>query len=92
MAKAECGASNPDGSKEALPAQAVKQEEAADTASTCRICFSGEGSEKLCMPCPCRGSLQYVHMSCLRSEFLARKEWTNLTCSICKNEFTREAG
>jgi len=57
-------------------------------AVTCRVCFVGAGAESLCTPCPCRGSMRFVHPSCLRTEFLAKRNWTQLTCSVCKNEFT----
>jgi len=57
---------------------------------TCRICLHGSGEEALCSPCPCRGSMRFVHQSCLRKEFLAKRQWTCLTCSICANEYTGE--
>ncbi|CAK0861443.1 unnamed protein product [Prorocentrum cordatum] len=64
--------------------------EAPAPGTACRICLSGPGGEGVCSPCPCRGSLRWVHLSCLRTEFLARQQWTQLTCSICKNEFSGE--
>eukprot|EP00927_Polykrikos_kofoidii_P044443 TRINITY_DN38407_c0_g1_i1.p1 TRINITY_DN38407_c0_g1~~TRINITY_DN38407_c0_g1_i1.p1 ORF type:complete len:689 (-),score=95.63 TRINITY_DN38407_c0_g1_i1:374-2296(-) len=65
----------------------VSSGEACRTGSVCRICLSSAESECLSSPCPCRGTLAFVHPSCLKQEFLARREWTQLTCSICKFEF-----
>eukprot|EP00434_Breviolum_minutum_P009721 symbB.v1.2.008557.t3/scaffold511.1/size325556/4 len=60
-----------------------------DAQVACRICLAREG--ELLAPCPCRGSLRFAHLECLKKEFLARREWTQLTCSICKNEYVAPA-
>lgn len=41
-------------------------------------------------PCPCRGSLRFAHLECLKKEFLAKRQWSQLNCSICKNEYVAE--
>jgi len=55
----------------------------------CRICRSlagelGDDAGRMCSPCKCRGSLQYVHEKCLSTwlEFSNKK-----TCEICKHHF-----
>lgn len=58
---------------------------------TCKICFDDEKQEEIISPCNCKGSMAYVHKSCL-------KEWLNVnkendkyfTCSECKSPYKRE--
>src|SRR3990167_9900913 len=50
----------------------------------CRICLNEEGS--FIIPCKCSGSIQNVHLQCL-------KEWINISgktsCEICKGKFPK---
>eukprot|EP00928_Gymnodinium_smaydae_P041991 TRINITY_DN28351_c0_g2_i1.p1 TRINITY_DN28351_c0_g2~~TRINITY_DN28351_c0_g2_i1.p1 ORF type:complete len:650 (-),score=68.27 TRINITY_DN28351_c0_g2_i1:337-2286(-) len=77
------------GAPQSVEALSRGKDNAGCEANMCRICFGNE--EVLCAPCPCRGSVRFVHMSCLREEFLSRREWTNLRCSVCRYEFTGPA-
>jgi hypothetical protein len=50
---------------------------------SCRFCFESEGT--LISPCPCKGSVQFIHLECQqRSYFINR----SLECSICKKPYT----
>lgn len=67
----------------------------------CRICYeSGEESNPLISPCKCAGSMQYIHLHCLRRWMDGRLSvnngepggsattlsyfWRNLDCELCK--------
>lgn len=67
----------------------------------CRICYdSGEDGNPLISPCKCSGSMQYVHLQCLRKWMDGRLSvntnqqeqgattvsyfWRNLDCELCK--------
>ncbi|CAI2385017.1 unnamed protein product [Moneuplotes crassus] len=74
---------------------------------TCRICWSegitnlkneDEVDDLLVSPCSCTGTVQYVHLSCLRnwldSKLHTRETWCvnsyywkNIECELCKNIF-----
>lgn len=53
----------------------------------CRFCLESEESltNPLISPCPCRGSVQYVHRICLYRWLTTSPDTT--TCSICKTPF-----
>jgi hypothetical protein len=65
--------------------------------SMCRICFSEESEKEdpLISPCKCSGTMQYVHLKCLR-QWLSRNEnkkvaphvtsytWKAFHCELCK--------
>lgn len=67
---------------------------------TCRICLSDTHTQKnpLVSPCKCTGSVQFLHINCLR-EWLKTKldtsangrstvySWTSPHCELCKGEF-----
>ena len=50
----------------------------------CRICLLNDGNESLISPCKCKGTIAYVHLSCL-------ERWLNVngrhTCELCQYEF-----
>ena len=67
----------------------------------CRICYdSGDEENPLIAPCKCSGSMQYVHLQCLRKWMDGRLSvnsntqdqgtttvsyfWRNLDCELCK--------
>ena len=67
----------------------------------CRICYdSGDDGNPLISPCKCSGSMQYVHLQCLRKWMDGRLSvnsnsqdqgmttvsyfWRNLDCELCK--------
>ena len=51
---------------EALTAQHTRAaEEEEEEEPTCRVCFCGEEAGRLLAPCRCRGSVKYIHESCL---------------------------
>lgn len=67
----------------------------------CRICYdSGDEDNPLIAPCKCSGSMQYVHLQCLRKWMDGRLSvnsntqdqgtttvsyfWRNLDCELCK--------
>lgn len=65
--------------------------------SPCRICLSDafEKDDPLISPCKCTGSLQYIHLRCLKewlnSKITTRKcetysyiSWEKLECELCK--------
>ena len=33
----------------------------------CRICFNGQSEGRLITPCLCKGTMRYIHMSCLQT-------------------------
>lgn len=44
--------------------------------TTCRICLDGpNGDDPLISPCACKGSVEHVHLSCLR-------EWIRVRCGL----------
>lgn len=65
----------------------------------CRICLGGEEDEDICenpliSPCKCNGTMQYIHLECLRqwleskihtksTEFTYSYNWKNLVCELC---------
>lgn len=53
----------------------------------CRICLQDDADSDLTRPCQCSGSLQYVHVDCLRRWV---KESGRRNCEICKSAFVPE--
>ncbi|RWS19525.1 uncharacterized protein B4U80_14413 [Leptotrombidium deliense] len=47
---------------------------------TCRICFTQENQEEMIAPCGCKGSIEYIHIDCL-------KRWVTtsgkIQCDLC---------
>lgn len=78
---------------------ALDHSRASNVNPQCRICFSRDPSElnPLIAPCSCRGSLEFIHLLCLR-EWLETKvvkkvypmafyySWKNLKCEICGDD------
>lgn len=67
----------------------------------CRVCLQGlhSASNPLLSPCQCSGSLQFIHLSCLRAFIQSRLEirpngfacgyfWQKLECEICQVPFS----
>ncbi|XP_034715697.1 uncharacterized protein LOC117936594 isoform X2 [Etheostoma cragini] len=61
----------------------------------CRICHSGESSptNPLISPCSCSGSLQFVHLNCLKKWIRTKIEsglgpYTVKTCELCMGRLT----
>lgn len=54
------------------------------TSLACRICHTGTSRERLISPCHCKGSLAYVHLSCL-------ERWLNQAgrsdCELCMYKY-----
>jgi len=48
----------------------------------CRICLCGEEEEQLVRPCACRGTIEWVHGSCLQ-EWLENRQTESLRCELC---------
>ncbi len=57
-------------------------------ASQCRFCLADEKPYNLISPCICKGSLQYVHESCLQEWYKVEPE-RGLSCSVCKEPLAR---
>lgn len=53
----------------------------------CRICYDAERSEELITPCRCKGTVAFVHRSCLET-WLAEANATN--CELCHQVFQTE--
>lgn len=53
----------------------------------CRICFDAESeedaNERLISPCACRGTMKYVHKSCLNAWRRHRKSGSTACCEYC---------
>ena len=59
--------------------------------SVCRICHGDGTEESLISPCAgCRGSVAFVHFSCIQAHFRHRGDWTNLDCPTCKHPYEGE--
>eukprot|EP00445_Apocalathium_hangoei_P042596 CAMPEP_0203977678 /NCGR_PEP_ID=MMETSP0359-20131031/101734_1 /ASSEMBLY_ACC=CAM_ASM_000338 /TAXON_ID=268821 /ORGANISM="Scrippsiella Hangoei, Strain SHTV-5" /LENGTH=466 /DNA_ID=CAMNT_0050915887 /DNA_START=28 /DNA_END=1425 /DNA_ORIENTATION=- len=52
----------------------------------CRICLCGEEEEQLVRPCACRGTIEWVHGSCLQ-EWLENRQTESLRCELCLGKF-----
>lgn len=50
----------------------------------CRICYGTVSNESLLRPCQCKGSIAYVHRSCLEHWL---KQSGRSYCELCKHEF-----
>ncbi|XP_044753677.1 E3 ubiquitin-protein ligase MARCHF3-like [Coccinella septempunctata] len=53
----------------------------------CRICYDADSNEELITPCRCKGTVAYVHRSCLET-WLAEANATN--CELCHQAFHTE--
>ncbi|KAL3268816.1 hypothetical protein HHI36_007912 [Cryptolaemus montrouzieri] len=53
----------------------------------CRICYGADSNEELITPCRCKGTVAYVHRSCLET-WLAEANATN--CELCHQVFHTE--
>ncbi len=65
----------------------------------CKICLSEEDSENpMISPCKCTGSMQYIHLNCLKEWLEGKKHmketsqvnsyiWKGLECEICKHPY-----
>lgn len=53
----------------------------------CRICHTGASSERLISPCRCRGSLAYVHLSCLERWLNQAGSPGRTDCELCMHKF-----
>ena len=57
----------------------------------CRICYSTEcdsSTGPFISPCLCKGSIKYVHATCLDNWRLHSETYSSLTsCSLCKTEY-----
>ena len=51
---------------------------------TCRICHSSEDNKDLFSPCHCRGSMAYVHRSCLKSWIASSGRQK---CEVCGHQW-----
>jgi len=58
----------------------------------CRFCLepSTDASNPLISPCPCRGTVQFVHRACLYRWMFMDADEPNDICSICKTPFLEE--
>ena len=64
----------------------------------CRICLGEEEDDELICPCKCSGTMQFIHVNCLK-EWLNSKKlvyngdrvksffWKALECELCKTPF-----
>lgn len=66
----------------------------------CRICLGEENSEEdpLISPCKCAGTMQYIHLECLREWLNSKRShkegpvvktycWKATECELCKEKF-----
>jgi hypothetical protein len=65
----------------------------------CRICLGEEEPDNpIISPCKCTGSVQYIHLECLKEWLEGKKHkketllvnsyiWRGLECEICKNQY-----
>lgn len=55
-----------------------------DIKEMCKICYEYDNQEKLITPCLCKGSVKFVHDSCV-------KEWIKFSgkriCTECNSEY-----
>ena len=54
---------------------------------SCRYCFEGSDGEALISCCDCRGTLDFVHFSCLEKAFAASSPGNAFFCSVCGSRF-----
>mmetsp|Transcript_32151 Transcript_32151/g.44583 ORF Transcript_32151/g.44583 Transcript_32151/m.44583 type:complete len:160 (+) Transcript_32151:221-700(+) len=95
-----------------LPASAARSEgsishryaernlEEEEHAPACRICLEPAGVEgDLCSPCRCKGSMKFVHKTCLRKWQAAshachtfrQRQRRELVCPMCHGKYTGQA-
>lgn len=74
-------------SKESITSEseAVPLDVIATASMVCRICQTNTANEVLISPCHCKGSMGYVHLSCL-------ERWLNQSsrsyCELCKYQYS----
>jgi len=58
----------------------------------CRFCLEPptDVSNPLISPCPCKGTVEFVHRACLYRWMFTDTDEGNLVCSICKTPFLEE--
>ena len=58
----------------------------------CRICYDNEKFGKMIRPCNCKGSIEYVHISCLNSwrEYKTMFSKEYIKCMLCNTEYKFE--
>ena len=62
-----------------------------DAEPVCRYCFEDGSKESLISPCAgCRGSIAFIHLTCLTEYFRAQEKWTDLRCPTCKHKYNAE--
>ncbi|XP_060535590.1 E3 ubiquitin-protein ligase MARCHF3-like [Cylas formicarius] len=54
---------------------------------TCRICYDSDKEEQLIAPCHCKGTMAFVHRSCLETWL---SESGTSTCELCHQIYTTE--
>lgn len=53
---------------------------------SCRICMDlGDANIEMCAPCDCTGTIQYIHVSCLK-EWI--KEKKSIKCELCGQTYS----
>jgi hypothetical protein len=71
-------------------------------AGTCRICLAEEGESPLIAPCSCKGTMEFVHLSCLQrwvntrhivrtGEHSVSYYWKHVNCELCKKPYASAA-
>ncbi|CAG9769914.1 unnamed protein product [Ceutorhynchus assimilis] len=71
----------------------TKESQVSDTSTIsvvsvrCRICYDNEKPEELMAPCQCKGTMAFVHRSCLET-WLGESGLTY--CELCSQSFTTE--
>ena len=53
----------------------------------CRICLESDDTEELFSPCKCKGSLKFVHRSCLESWRVSNNTTSLNRCELCNYEY-----
>eukprot|EP01117_Protostelium_nocturnum_P008206 TRINITY_DN2928_c0_g1_i1.p1 TRINITY_DN2928_c0_g1~~TRINITY_DN2928_c0_g1_i1.p1 ORF type:complete len:923 (-),score=270.72 TRINITY_DN2928_c0_g1_i1:80-2848(-) len=72
-------------SSDPLESSGNSNESRKEEKSTCRICRGEENEDEILFyPCKCRGSIKYVHQSCLFQWILHSGEES---CSVCKTKY-----
>lgn len=69
---------------ELYPVVEYAETESATDSILCRICYQQDTFEDLLSPCNCRGSIAYVHKTCLERSLSAKGK---ATCDLCFFKF-----
>lgn len=57
-------------------------------ANTCRLCYEEEEDiTKLTSPCDCKGSIEYIHLRCLR--LMKREQRYKHQCPTCRSDWKK---